>query len=400
MPGKMSSRVALISSSYHPYPGGVEEHTRNVARELHRLGHEVAVWTVDRGERLGTQVVDGIEVRYLPAPLPAATLGAVMRFVRDLPQAWRAWMSALRAFDPDLLHVQCFGPNGLYALALRHRTRVPLVVSAHGETFMDEHDVFTTSQILRWGLSRALKDADAVTGCSTMVLDDLRARFGLADGVVVPNGVDPDEAERLGVPESQRTAGSGPTVYSVGRVVKVKGFDLLIRAFAQAATPPGTRLVIGGGGPELATLTGLVEELDLAGRVEFPGRLEREEVIQGMASADVIVVPSRVEAFGIVVLEAWRSGTALLATNRGGPGELVTTEVDGVLVDPEDVDELAASLSRLLADPDLRERLATAGQQTVQRYTWRGTALAYEDVYRPIGASLVGNPGTLSGARP
>ena len=64
-------RIALFSSSYHPHFGGVEEHVRHVARGLQERGHDVEVWTVDRGDGLRDEVVDGCRVRYLPTPLPA-----------------------------------------------------------------------------------------------------------------------------------------------------------------------------------------------------------------------------------------------------------------------------------------------------------------------------------------
>lgn len=372
-------RIALISSSYHPYPGGVEEHTRNVARELRHRGHPLEVWTVDRGEHLGVQSVDGITVRYLPTPLPARTPRALASFAwRALP-AWGAWESARRGFRPDVLHVQCFGPNGLYALALHTTHRLPLIVSSHGETFADDHGAFEQSRLLVSGLRGAGREASAITGCSEVVLDDLAHRFGIVGGSVVPNGIDLDEAARVAA-EPPPFDPTVPTVFAVGRVERVKGFDLLLRAFARAALPDA-RLVIGGDGGALPGLRALAAELGVADRVGFPGRLGRGAVIAGMASATVNVVPSRREAFGIVVLEAWRSGRPLIATDREGPGTLVTDGVDGLLVDPENPDAFAAALRRILTDADLAARLARAGRETVRSYTWDAVVDRYLELY-------------------
>lgn len=394
MPAVDPLRIALVASSYPPHPGGVEEHVRNVAHELRCRGSEVTVWTVDRGEHLGVRNVDGVEVRYLPTPLPHGSLRGIGEFLRAFPRAWRAWRVAQRSFSPDVLHVQCFGPNGIYALALRSRTHLPLIVSSHGETFMDS-EVFSGSLLLRAALRRSLARAAAVTGCAPGVLEDLATHYGLRGGIVVPNGVDLDEGDRLASPTGDTSddadqAPSGPaderppTIFAVGRIVRVKGFDLLLRAFAEAELPAGTRLVIGGDGPELSVLRALAVELGVQHRVEFLGRLDRAAVIRGMADADVVVVPSRVEAFGIVVLEAWRAGTALIASDRGGPSDLVTSGIDGLLVDPDDTAEFAAALSRVMNDPALRQRLGAAGRRTVSTYTWARVAAHYERLYRAV----------------
>jgi phosphatidylinositol alpha-mannosyltransferase len=375
-------RIALISSSYFPHAGGVEEHVRHLARELTARGHAVAVWTVDRGEHLGTRTVDGVEVRYLPAPLPARSGRALVAYAVRLPSAWRAWMRAYRDLGPDLLHVQCFGPNGLYALALHHRTRTPLVVSSHGETFMDDHDAFGSSALLRRGLRRSLVDATVVTGCSTAVLDDLRRRFGLGGGQVVPNGIDLDEV--VEPVEPGWWPGSGPVVLALGRVEDKKGFDLLLRAFAQIVgagrVSPSARLVIGGDGSALAGLRALAAELGVADAVVLPGRLSREEVAGAISRANVFVVPSRIEAFGIVALEAWRGGAPLVMTCHGGARDFVTDGVDGLLVDPEDVVALASAVARVLEDPELGRRLAEAGATAVLGHTWADVADRYDQV--------------------
>ena len=372
---KRTHRVALVSSSYFPHPGGVEQHVRSVAGELRARGHDVVVWTVDRGERLGVQVVDGVEVRYLPTPLPARSLRAVLRFLRALPAAARAWWRAYRAFAPSVLHVQCFGPNGLYAVLLAHLTRTPLVVTSHGETFMDDHDVFDQSALIRTGMRRALHSADAVTGCSQVVLDDLRDRFGFEGGRVIPNGVD---LRGQAVAPAPSTAGS---VFAVGRLEHTKGFDLLLEAFVVADLPPRTRLVIGGDGTVRSSLERRARKLALGDRLHLTGWLGADEVAAHMAAAAVVVVPSRKEAFGIVVLEAWRAGAPLIVTSNGGPADLVTDGETGLVVDPEDATALAQALELMVMDRATAERLGEAGRLAVRAFPWSRVAELYESCY-------------------
>ena len=120
---RAARRVALVSSSFAPYIGGVETHVDRVARALGDTGWTAEVWTVDRGEGLGVTEQDGVRVRYLPTPLPARSAAAMMRFARQGRRARRAWAEAYRAFRPDILNIQCYGPNGLYGAALARKVR-------------------------------------------------------------------------------------------------------------------------------------------------------------------------------------------------------------------------------------------------------------------------------------
>jgi len=367
-------RVALVASSYHPYVGGVEEHVRSVARELRAAGHQVVVWTVDRGEHLGISEHEGVEVRYLPAPLPARSFGAIARFLAAAPSAVRAWWRAARAFRPDVIHVQCFGPNGVYALGVATATRRPLVVTSHGETFADDHGVFDDSVILRTVLRLGLRRASVVTGCSTIVLDDLAARFGLEGGRIVPNGVE------AGAPRPHERR-DPPVVVGVGRVERMKGFDLLLDAFAEADVPDTCKLVIAGDGSMRPALRAQAEKLGIAHRVGLPGMLDRSDVASLLASAAAVVVPSRKEAFGMVVLEAWRAGAPLVVTSRGGPAQLVTDGVSGLVADPDDTGALSCAIGKVVGDPGLADSLAAAGRAAVQEYTWGHVAALYIGAY-------------------
>lgn len=377
----MERRIALVSSSFDPHTGGVEEHVRHVARALHSRGHRVAVWTVDRGDHLGTRVIDGVEVRDLPTPLPARSAGALVRFGAALPGALRAWVSAYRSLRPDFLHVQCFGPNGVYALALSRLTNTPLVVSSHGETFMDDHRVFERSALLRRALRDAGRRASVTTACSRMVAHDLVGYSGAREPVVVPNGVELGEGvEDVPARAPEWWPSHGSVVGAVGRVEEIKGFDLLLRAFA-GIRRPGEHLVIAGDGAARSGLEELAAELAVADAVILPGRISRPEVAWLMAKSATVVVPSRVEAFGIVALEAWRGGAPLILTDRSGAKDLVTDGEDALLVDPTDTPALGSAIRRVLDEPTLRATLAEKGRQTVQAYSWDRVANAYLALY-------------------
>ena len=111
-----------------------------------------------------------------------------------------------------------------------------------------------------------------------------------------------------------------------------------------------------------------------------------------MAGARVFVMPSRLEPFGIVVLEAWRAGTAVVATDHGGRPEFVRDGEDGLLVDPFDTAAVADVLGRVLTDDRLRRSIAAAGRARVEAFAWPRVAEAYRAVYRSVLADRAGTP--------
>ena len=193
------TRIAILPSSYPPSLGGVEELTRHLALSLADAGDQVEVWTghPDDATPETVEILDGIVVRRLPMPLPATNWSALHRSAVTGTRSLFSLRSAVAAFRPDILHVQCFGPNGAYAHALSRLTGLPLVVSLQGETLMDDADIFDVSRVLRSSLRAGLRGAAAVTGCSAFTLADAEARFGLARGrgQVIYNGVDLNETD-------------------------------------------------------------------------------------------------------------------------------------------------------------------------------------------------------------
>ena len=386
------TRVVLLPSAYPPSVGGVEELTRHLALALVSAGDEVEVWTglPDDHDPETVEVRDGLVVRRFPMPLPATRFSAVSHATTTGWSTMRGLRRAVATFRPEVLHVQCFGPNGAYATALSRICQVPLIITLQGETLMDDDDIFDTSRVLRASLRAGIRVAAAVTACSAFTLADARERFGLAQGrgSVIFNGVS------LDAPEADESAIALPSpledvpyVLALGRVVEKKGFDLLLAGYA--AIVPDLRtadLVIGGTGAALSRLEVQAEELGIADQVHFVGRLSREQVAAAMAGARAFVMPSRLEPFGIVVLEGWRAGTAVVATNRGGPPEFIRDHEDGFLVDPFDVAAVANVLGRLLSDVRLREAIASAGRARVDAFAWPRIAAEYRAVYGTVAS--------------
>jgi len=210
------------------------------------------------------------------------------------------------------------------------------------------------------------------------VLDDLSQRFGLGAGVVVPNGVDRDgrAGDRVHAPAA------APIIAAVGRVEPIKGFDVLVDALPLVRhTMASARVLIGGDGSAAAGLRAQADAAGLAEAVEVLGWLDPPDVADLLAQADVVVVPSRREAFGIVVLEAWRAGTPVVASRVDGLGELIDDGATGILVPPGDAAALAQACVRILTDTTLAGTLSAAGSVAVQSFSWDAVADAYERIY-------------------
>ena len=206
---------------------------------------------------------------------------------------------------------------------------------------------------------------------------------------VIPPGVD---TERFygGVKEKAKNEidmSNKHVVFSLSRIDSRKGLDLLIRGVGEAMkTQENIVLIIGGGSKamgsdekdELDKLTDLVDELNMQKNVIFTGYLPDDSVPVYYCAADVFVIPSRYEPFGLTILEAMSVGTPVIATRFGGPVHIITHGTDGFLVDPENTEELGRIITRILADRELHEYISRNGLTTIhKRYSWDSVVDTY-----------------------
>jgi GalNAc-alpha-(1->4)-GalNAc-alpha-(1->3)-diNAcBac-PP-undecaprenol alpha-1,4-N-acetyl-D-galactosaminyltransferase len=155
---------------------------------------------------------------------------------------------------------------------------------------------------------------------------------------------------------------------AMGRLAEQKGFDCLIEAFQKIAPHyPEWDLTIVGEGPQRPYLEKLIEKSPVSERMFLTG--VHKNPFPTLADANIFILPSRFEPFGNVIIEAMAGGVPVIATKCDGPLEIIRDEVDGLLVEIEDIEGLAEAIQKLISDGDLRKHLATNGLKTAEKFT-------------------------------
>jgi glycosyltransferase involved in cell wall biosynthesis len=357
-------KIWLMPSAFHPHRGGVEEATLQLGRFLKAQGHSVLVLTNRHPQDLPAgESVEGLEVRRLAFPAPSANLRSAAGFSVSSMRSLRA-MLRIRP-RPDVVHVQCASSQLSFAVAYSRLTSVRLVVTTQGEVDVDAAQLYQHSAYARASLRMATRAADALTACSAWTAQSAsRVAPRLKNSVVIPNGVDPNQWEVTSISDQ-------PVLATWGRHVPQKGFDLLLDAWPLIRKSiPTARLLIGGSGEQ----TPLLQSRASSG-VEFLGPLDRDGVAGLLTQSRLVVVPSRVEPFGIVALEAMAAGRPVVWSQRGGLNE--ATGGLGWPVDPYDSSALAQTVVDALAveiDPYDYRRHA-------ERLSWERQAKRYVRLY-------------------
>jgi glycosyltransferase involved in cell wall biosynthesis len=386
------ARILIVSSSYQPVVGGLQTVAHNLARQLIGRGHDVRVVTNRYPVALpGKETIDGVRVDRLFFLSPDFDYLRRLRpdlFAASLfysPQTQSQLRKVMRGFRPDVVNIHFPDHQIPFILKLRREFAFRLVVSLHG------HDVerLDSEQVSENGdkrepngaraqLGSILCEADAITACSRHILDKAsQVEASVAGkGHVIYNGVD---LERF----SNKASYSHPRPYvlAFGRLTHKKGFDLLLRAFAEVGeTNSSVDLIIAGGGEDRDRLKSLAAELGLGQKVHFFGEASPDQIVQLLNGSLFVVVPSRREPFGIVALEALAAGKPLLATRTGGLGEFLSEirEPGVTLVEPT-ADGLTEGLRKLLI---LKRNGSTApkSKQVPEQYSWANVAQRYENV--------------------
>ena len=328
-----------------------------LADACRRDGHEVHVVAL-AARRSDTAVATaGLSVHALDL---ASDSGSMLEAVRRNVERFRALRRLLQELRPDVVVSFLVEVNVLALLAMG-RNDAPVIVSER--TDPRRHSPRRPWRFLR---RRLYPRAAAVVVQSEGAAEWARAFCAPTRVHVIPNAIATRPAPVDGTAPAWLPA--GPFVLGVGRLSAEKGFDLLVRAFARfAPAHPEWALVVLGEGAERARLESLVTASGLQGRVLLPGFAESPE--PAYARAACFVLPSRYEGFPNALLEAMRAGLPVVAFDcDSGPRDIVNHERDGLLVPPGRVDLLGDAISRLADDGALRQRLAAAAPQVVERF--------------------------------
>ncbi|MFC4455905.1 glycosyltransferase [Deinococcus sonorensis] len=303
----------------------------------------------------------------------------------------------LRQIRPALIHAH-FGSDGVMALPLARRLRVPLLVTFHGyDAAMHDEALLALPNLRDRRLvqqrPQLIREATLFLAVSEHIRRLLIAKGFPAEKIVTHyNGVD---THRFDYRDPAQASDLPPLVLFVGRMVEKKGVADLLRAMQQVrAQLPEARLVLLGDGPLLTELQTLAGHLGLP--CDFMGRQSVPEIQQWMAQASLLCVPSvtaqngDTEGLPTVVLEAQACGLPVVATEHAGIPEAVQHEVNGLVVPERDPAQLAAALTRLLTDAPLRQRFGQAARrEVVRRFDAGNQVRVLEQLYtRVIGQQL------------
>jgi glycosyltransferase involved in cell wall biosynthesis len=224
----------------------------------------------------------------------------------------------------------------------------------------------------RW----VINSADAVTTCSEALRNQLLAVAPHATRVLaIHNGVDPGPFDGNRAPREHRR-----TVLHIGKFEHKKSQDILLKAFhlLLKSLPDASLILVGATGPMVDTVREQISLLGLPDRVELHVDVPHERVPEFFDRADLFVLPSRAEPFGLALLEAGAAGVPVVAARVGGIPELVEDGVTGILVPAEDVAALEAAMRLMLTDPETATRMAQAWRDKVLAcWSWRETCHRY-----------------------
>ena len=399
---RSARRVALLSTHSSPLAlpgttkaGGMNVYIRQLTRELAALGYTIDIFTRQDGVAPLEPVAIAPRVRLIaleagpPEPLDSAAIQAVTpAFTAALLDYRRR--SAQRY---DLIHSH-YWISGLTGVELAAAWRRPHLVMFHTLGAVKNRARRGESESeARIGAERAIvASADHFICATPHERDCLVDLYGAApDSVtVVPGGVDLDRF-RPGDRAAARARlglGAGPFLLFVGRLEPLKGVDILLRAAAVADVDEPLRVLIAGGdersSEERRRLEALADRLGIGDRVRFDAAVSHEALPDYYRAADLCVVPSYYESFGLVAVEALASGTPVVATAVGGLQYTVRDGQTGYLVPWRCPEPFAERIETLLANEDLRQRFGEAARRSVTAFQWPGVARRMSQVYEQL----------------
>jgi glycogen(starch) synthase len=381
----VSLRALTLSWEYPPLiEGGLARHVRKLSEGL-VSGEDVEVHVLTRGdERMPVEEeMEGVIVHRVREPRRPRDLGEFVTWIEHMnSDMLAAGVELGERYDFDVVH----GHDWLVASACDHLARLlraPLVVTIHATEYgrhqgwVDKHPQSYIHGVERWITNRA----DRVITCSHYMRDHVADIYDLEESrvSVIPNGIDPVDLQPVEDLEAMRASFARPDerlVVLVGRLVYEKGFQLALDALPGVIERLGNvRFLVAGSGTHEDELREQATRLGLDEHGSFLGWIGDDVLHSLYRIADLCVVPSLYEPFGLVALEAMASGCPCIVADTGGLREIVPSDDRvGLRFNGGDAEHLAVMIERLLSDDVLRDRLVAEASEHVLSFDWADVA--------------------------
>ncbi len=358
-------KIAMVGQ-FPPHVGGVGVHIHSLSKKLVEEGHEVYVITYPHSE---IKDIDGIHV--------IGTKGINLPGIRGLTfkrNAKKALEKLLKEEDIDIIHGHYLFPAGAAAVEVGKKHNIKTYVTAHGS---DMFELYKKQKFMRKPIKKVLKDADKVFAVSNALKDEIIATDvpNIQEKTSIHwNSVDTEKFNENN--DNPILEFDKPVVMFVGNLIKRKNVKTIIDAKKESKTD--FELVIVGGGPLFSSLQKKVKDENISG-VTFTG--PREDVEKIIPDADILVLPSFSESFGLVLIEALACGVPVIGSNVGGIKEIITEEV-GLLIDPNDSKTLADAIDKLLSDKELYDSFKSHARERAMDFS--EVKIPYDEVLQWI----------------
>jgi D-inositol-3-phosphate glycosyltransferase len=385
--------------------GGMNVYVRELSAQVARLGHSLDVFTrrTDPNDPIEVDMAPGVRLVHLEAGEVATMDKNVV--LTHLPQFVAGVERYRQRHDLryDLVHSH-YWLSARAGADLAAAWGVPHVTMFHtlGEV-KNRCGAPGSESAARVAVERqVIATADRIVAASEDELGHMVELYGgdPARVTIIPCGVNTRLFRPQGRARARRALGLEGcwTVLFVGRMDPLKGLDLLLHAAHRLAPhAPDLRVVVVGGDAvpesEEARVRDLAAELGLTGRVRFVGAVPQSDLPQYYNAADVCVVPSYYESFGLVAVEALACGTPVIASRVGGLPKVVKHGRNGLLVAERSADAFASSIEALYADSRWRATLAAGARGSIQHLVWSAIAQRVSDLYLSLLSGQSASPG-------
>jgi glycosyltransferase involved in cell wall biosynthesis len=390
---KKDLNVMMLSWEFPPRViGGISPHVFFLSKSLVEIGANVHVVTCDFPGAPSHEVIDNVEVHRIDSYKNPSPDFATWVYLMNMNMQKEAAAIARKTKNKiDVFHAH----DWLVATAgigLKHVFRKPLLVTMHS-TEMGRRDGLhsQTEKMIHETEAWLTYEAWKVICCSDYMVSHVRWAFGLPEDklVMIPNGVNPQVYKYTkSEDETIRSKFAMPNekiVLYVGRLVYEKGIHILVNAAPKILEKVNAKFIIVGSGYMKEQLSNIVKSMNLEKKILFTGFVENDVLLELQKCADVSVVPSLFEPFGIVALEAMAAGSPVVVSDTGGLSEIVDHDSTGVKVYPNNPDSLSWGVTKILLDKNYSKHIRkNANRKIREKYDWKKIASQTKQIYLSV----------------